>query len=197
MSGLADKYAALAKKAAPGQNARSEVKLPEGGFGAPRYHLTENGVLLILWSNKINEKPAISVPGERQVVFTDPAGLDAYLERLMAEDSVADWLSELKARYEGDADGILRCRSLHSLTTDDAAVVVPQASFLKLATAPAGATIDLLVDAGRSQVYAPDRAYKLLTSSGHVLDVASIEQKEDMGVILVTGKKSSAVKRAA
>ena len=35
MSGLADKYAALAKKAAPGQNARSEVKLPEGGFGAP------------------------------------------------------------------------------------------------------------------------------------------------------------------
>ena len=231
MSDLADKFAALAQKAALGQNARSEVKLPEGEFGrvidafvtglgkldfldcrasqsdadpelihvtiAPRHHLTENGVLLTLWSNKINGKDAVSVIGDKQLVFTEPAGLEAHLEQLMGEDSVADWLSELKARYEGDTDGILRLRSLYNLTTDDAAAVVPHTSFLELAKAPQGEAITLRLDGGRSQVYGPDLKYKFLTSSGHVLEIASIAPSDDQGVVLVTGKKSSAVKRAA
>lgn len=164
---------------------------------APRYRLSENNILLSLCATKINGKDVVAVLGEREIVFADPAGLNSYLVSFLDRDNVRDWLSELKARYEGDADGILRCRSLYNLTADDAVSVVPQASFLDLAKAPPGAAITIRVDVGRSQVYAPDRTYKFLTSSGHVLEIASIAPTDDKGVVLVTGKKSSAMKRAA
>ncbi len=165
---------------------------------APRYHLVENSILLTLCATKINGKDVVAVLGEREIVFADPAGLNSYLVSFLGRDNVRDRLSELKARYEeGDTDGILRCRSLYNLTADDAVSVVPRASFLDLAKAPPGAAIALRIDVGRSQVYAPDQTYKFLTSSGHVLEISSIAPTDDKGVVLVTGKKSSAMKRAA
>jgi hypothetical protein len=163
----------------------------------PKLRPAERSVFLTLWEQKTKGKHVVSVLGASEVVLKNHKKLTEYLKDLLNEEVTRDSLREMRSRYEGPADGMLRCRSLGYLTSSDRAVVIPRADFERLALARGGEPLAIHVEEWKGGPYDAGTIYKYLTSSGHVLDIAAGGVAVEDHTLLVRGTKHVAERRAA
>lgn len=163
----------------------------------PKFRSTESVSILTLWATKVDGKDAMSVLGSREVVFSSPEALADHLERLFAQEDFREMFKDIKDRYDGDADGMLRSRYLDRMVAGDLALILPHDQFLLLAEATTDQDFTVRARLFQPERYNPNIAYQYLTSSGYVIEIIPGGITVEKDAVVVTGKKQIARALAA